>query len=253
MTTYRRGSAAGLVVGVIVFIVLAGVAWFFLSDPFRTRVKTTYDDLTKWTPENIAKNPILYLNFCEEQAKKAIDKLKVSEISVSQNLARLQSTLEETRKKIDTGTKALDELREIYNQSATITWPVTWRGTTLNETDFRLQAKRLDREVRSAEQLHKTVESGITQLKGQITRIKEARLQAEEQLATIASKREMLKVQAITDDLTKQLVDLKGMLQSTVVTADQTSKVLSLADITEAQSQTVSDTEFESLMKKRGN
>lgn len=253
MFTQRRGSTTALVIGVVVVIAIAAVAWYFVSDPFRTRVKTTFDDLTKWTPENIAKNPVLYLNFCEEQAKKAIEKLKVSEISVQQSLARLESTRDDTKRKIDTGSKALDELRDIYNQSATVAWPVSWRGTTFNESDFKLQARRLDREVRSAEQLHKTVESGIAQLKNQITRIKEAKLQAEEQLATIASKREMLKVQAITDDLTRQLVDLKGMLQSTVVTADQTSKVLSLAELTEAQTHTVSDTEFDALMKKRAN
>src|SRR5438552_14869923 len=76
MNMRRRGGAMTAIVACVAVVLVGGVVWYFVSDPFHTRVNAQLDQMTKWTPEQIAKDPVMYLNFCEEQTKKAIEQLK---------------------------------------------------------------------------------------------------------------------------------------------------------------------------------
>ena len=62
MHTHRKGGTTQLVIGAVALVVILGGIIFYLSDPFSTRVKAGYKQFTEWTPENIAKDPVNYLN-----------------------------------------------------------------------------------------------------------------------------------------------------------------------------------------------
>lgn len=248
-----KSSKAGEVkIGVVVLIVaVVAAAAYFLSDPFRTKADAAYDQFSKWTPENIAKDPENYLNFCEKQANDAVLKLKASQISVAQNRANLDTMKKDAADKVALGTKALAELKQLYTEAeAGKKWPVTWQGGSRDQDWVKRQIVSFNRQVTGQESLKAKVEAGLKQLDNQATKIQEASSQANEQISQIKTSREMLKVQKITADLSKQLVNIGSTLQATISTASESSGTITLDQLQAESATTVDETEFSKIMGK---
>lgn len=248
-----KSSKAGEVkIGVVVLIVaVVAAAAYFLSDPFRTKADAAYDQFSKWTPENIAKDPENYLNFCEKQANDAVMKLKASQISVAQNRANLDTMKKDAADKVALGTKALAELKQLYTEAeAGKKWPVTWQGGSRDQDWVKRQIVSFNRQVTGQESLKAKVEAGLKQLDNQATKIQEASSQANEQISQIKTSREMLKVQKITADLSKQLVNIGSTLQATISTASESSGTITLDQLQAESATTVDETEFSKIMGK---
>jgi len=246
----RTGVAALKAVAVIGGIVVAaGVVLYFASDVFSTRVDAQIDQLAHWTPKNIARDPENYLNFCEKQARKAIEDLKANEIGISQSRARLEGMRKDAGLKMGAGRKALDELKELYRSTeASGGWPATWQGQPRERDWTRRQIVTLARQIDSQKALLEKVEAGMKKLDAQVLRVQDAKAKAAEQLVEIAASREMLKVQKITDELTARLVGMKGMLEATISTASETSGMITLDQLAAESTAVVSDAEFDSVM-----
>src|SRR5688572_15874101 len=90
----RQGITTTAIIGIIAAVVVVGATLFFVSDPFNIWVRGNYKSLTEWTPENIAKNPVGYLDFVEIKTKEAQLELKADRISVEQKRAQLKSMQE---------------------------------------------------------------------------------------------------------------------------------------------------------------
>lgn len=247
----KRGlSAVGIVVVIVVLAVVVAAGLFFFSDVWRTKMKGAYTQFADWTPENIAKDPGNYLNFCEEQTKKALEKLKASEIAIAQKKSKLDSMREDAQNKVSQGDKALDELKVIYRKAdADKKWPATWRTSTLDQDQCKRQVVRLDRDIRSKGDLLKKLEGAVAQLNAQTNKVQEARDKANEQLAKISTNREVLKVQQITDDLKNSLVAMKGIIETSVVgAAGAGTGTLSLDDLAAQSEAAVNEGEFSKIM-----
>lgn len=250
MNRHRTGlTTPQLVVTLVVVAVIAGVGLYFWSDVFRTKVDAHIDQLAHWTPENIAKDPENYLNFCETQTNKALQGLKANEISIAKSRAGLQTMKDDSASKVQVGTTALQELKDLYAKAeAANSWPAQWKGEGRDRDWVRKQIVALDRQVKSQQALSAKVDEGLKKLDVQVNRIQDSRTKAQEQLAEIKTSREMLKVQKITDDLTSRLVDMKGVLQATISSATETSSVISLDQLAAESAATVSDAEFDKIM-----
>jgi hypothetical protein len=250
-TNSRTGvSTVGLVVGLVVLaaIVFGGV--YLYSDVFRTKANAAMDQFAHWTPENIAKDPVNYLNFCEEQTKAAVTKLKASEIAIAQKKASIQTMVDDAKSKVAGGKVALDELKAIYVKAdADKKWPATWRTQTLEQEPCKRQILKFDREIRGKEDLLKKLDSAVAQLNVQSNQVQEARDKAGDQLAKITTSREMLKVQQITDDLKNNLVAMKGIIETSVVgVASGETGAISLDDLAKQSAATVDEGEFNKVM-----
>ncbi len=254
MQARQRGiSTAGVIAVIVVLVLVAGAAAYFLSDPFRTKTDEAYTQFAKWTPENIAKDPVNYLNFAEGEAKAAQQKLKASEIAVAQKRAALEGMRDDAKAKVAAGEKALTELKEGYKKAAADgSWPIKWQGSDRTEEWTKRQIMSFHTQVESQKTLQDKVQRGIGQLDAQVNTIQTQKAKLDEQLATIATNREMLKVQQITDDLKQQLVNLKGVLQTTMATVDATEgdSVVSLDAITQQTAGTVDDAEFAKILNQ---
>ena len=73
---------AGVVVAVIVLVLVLGGVWYFVSDPFHQRVKDTFTGQTKWTPENIKKDPAGYLSWAIDQTTATKGKLETAQLAL---------------------------------------------------------------------------------------------------------------------------------------------------------------------------
>ena len=74
-------------IAVIITVVIAAVVGglYMFSDVFRTKANTQLTQWTEWTPENIAADPVNYLNFAEEQAKATLTKLEAAQTYAREN------------------------------------------------------------------------------------------------------------------------------------------------------------------------
>ena len=126
MKVSRQGIGNGLIIGVIALVVVIGLGAYFFSDVFRTKIDSNLDQMTKWTPENIAKDPVNYLNFCEKKIKEAAEQLNADRISIAQNKSKLTDMKDGAAAKVRTGEKILPELKAIYEKAEKDNaWPVT--------------------------------------------------------------------------------------------------------------------------------
>lgn len=248
--SHSRGAASGLVIGVIVVAVLALGGLYFFSDVFRTKADRTMKNLLDWTPENIAADPGGYLDFCEKKANDAMKSLKASKIAVMQNMESLKSKHSEAASTIGTGDKALGELKDLYAAAEKDDkWPVKWQTKEFDQAAAKKQIVALHSSIAGKKKLLDTLNTGVKKLELQQTQIKDAEYKCEEQLTKIATSREMLKVQAITDDIKKQLVDMKGVLVGVVDTADDKTSLVSLENLAAESALNVDDKEFDKIMK----
>lgn len=247
MNTRKAGQAK---IGIVVLVIAAVIAvMYFTSDVFRTKVNVAADQYAHWTPENIAKDPENYLNFCEQQAKAALMKLKASQIAVAQNRANLEAMHAEAAEKITLGNKALEELKALFTSAeAAGSWPVTWQGGARDEDWVKRQIISFSRQVTSQESLKAKTAAGMKQLDVQATKIQEANAQAQEQIGEIKTSRETLKVQKITTDLSQQLSTIGATLRATISTASESTGTITLDQLKAESATTVDETEFNKIM-----
>jgi septation ring formation regulator EzrA len=251
MSRSQRGNAVTVVLVLVGLVVVVFIALFAFSDVFRTKTKSAWEELTEWTPEQIAKDPVNYLNFCEEKTKDAMQKLKATEISIRQKQGTLRGMKEKHANQVRVGEQALAELKTIYKDAeAAGSWPATWRGESRDRAFVRKQIVSIDREVQGQQGILTKVEAGLKKLDVQIMKVQDQRAKCQEQLAEIATNREMLKVQEITDDLANQLAEMQGLLQASIVTATESDSLVSLSDLTAEEATTVDDSEFDAIMNR---
>jgi len=177
-TRAARGSAVvSVIIGIVVLVVIGlGVA-YFTSDVFRTRAQSAYEQWSDWTPENIAKLPEEYLNFCERETQQAMESLRVREIEVAQQQARLEQMKSDSNSSITTGTTALNELKDLYRSAETNNvWPANWRGNAYTQEQLKNQIVRLHNEVESKRKVLTTVDSGLRELEIQKQKIAQAKI-----------------------------------------------------------------------------
>ena len=175
----QRGMSSGTVIGILALLVAVGAGLYFWSDVFRTKADAALRQMSEWTPENIAKDPVNYLNFCEEQTKDALDKLKAAEISVAQRRGKLAAMKEESNKKIGVGDKALTALKTLYRTADPAgAFPVTWNGKSYDKESCQKQILSLHGQVNSQKTLLAKIESGLKKLDTQKNRIIDQRAKA---------------------------------------------------------------------------
>lgn len=244
------GFVKVIVIIVVAVAVVAGVL-YFTSDVQRTKIDQAVSQYAHWTPENIAKDPENYLNFCEKEAEKALLNLKASEIAIAQNRGNLEGMKQSAKNKVAAGEKAIGELKELFTQAEKGgSWPVTWQGLARDKDWTKRQIVSLFRQIAAEKGLLTKTDEGLKRLDVQVTRVQEGRSQAQQQLAEIRTSREMLKIQKLTEDLTKRLVSIKEVLKVTLATASESTGTISLDQLAAEQATTVDEGEFKSIMDK---
>lgn len=231
MSTNRRGGTTTFVVAALALVVVGGVIWYFVSDPFRTKVNDSFKEATTWTPARIAKEPELYLTFCEEKAKDAMQKLKAAEISIAQSKGSIEQSRTEATQKVESGKALLKTLKEAYvSGGESNTWPISWNSAKLTKEAAEVQIVTLYKGMQGQQDRMTNAEAQLKRLDAQQLKILSARAETQQQLDKIKSSREMLKVQKITDDIATQLAGVQGVLTTTIDAAADTQGTIKTLD-----------------------
>ncbi|HSH95275.1 MAG TPA: hypothetical protein VK968_14070 [Roseimicrobium sp.] len=242
MNSRRKGSTLGIVIGVLAVLLVGGGIYYWVSDPGRTRMNEAWKQGTKWTPEQIAKDPVMYLNYVEAEANSALEKLKASKIAIAQNKGNLEKMRDDAKHSIDVGKKAVTELVAAYKAAPSDAKTISWNNKDMDVNIVKTQVVSLDKEVQTKQILLKKVQSGLDNLDVQSAKIIKAEADAKAQIAEIQTNRELLKVQGITDDLKNKFDTMQVAVASVVTTATDTgsNSVVSLDQLA-AQSEVKAD------------
>lgn len=244
--------------GAAMALYIGGVCFLGCERPLgavgTAKVQEAYDQFANWTPENIAKNPQLYLKFCESETNKAIEKMKASKISLQRKKAGIAKPLEDCSAKALVGKKSLDQLKTLYREAAGdggSGFPVKWLNKEMSEDVVKKQILRTAGEVQSQEKLRAMYEKAIAQLSKAERDLEQQQEKAKEQLANISVSMETLKIQDISNELAGQLADMGGMLAGIVdFETEDPDQLVSLDDISSVSESVVDDSKFDEIMGK---
>jgi len=128
----------------LVLASLAGVVLYYGSDVFRTRADTVIDEWTKWTPQNITKDPKGYLTFALKKLDEIEGSLKAHRLDLSAKQSLTEGKLEAVRANAKTQALVLERYKEAY-KAADRTYPVSFKGESLSEGAFQERAVEADR------------------------------------------------------------------------------------------------------------
>ena len=245
----QRGGFVKIAAVIALAVAAILAVYYFTSDVGRTRLNEAGRQYARWTPENIAKDPENYLNFCEQECQEALLKLKASEIEIAQNRGALEAMLAGAKNKVAVGTRGLDELKDAYKQAAAgAAFPFVWNGRSYTEETAKRDIVSLHRQVEAQRVVTTRAAAGVQRLDGQVARIQEGRAKAQEQLQEIATSRSMLKVNKITDELTRRLSSIGAAVQTTAGIAADSSAPISIDQLAEQQATAVDEGEFAKIM-----
>jgi len=192
---------------------LAGGVLYFQSDVFRTRFNTTVDEWTKWTPENITKDPKGYLTFAITELDKIGERLKTHkrELLVKIDAAENRITKETLAQKAST--TVLDSLKDAY-RAGKQSFPVSYASRDYKENQFQDLVVETDRLLEMARENATSWESHLGFLKEQLER-------TEKEMKRLTEKRQFVEQRL-------QLVELNTAVNSA---NDLTSKADEIASV----------------------
>lgn len=134
LNSKNRGSALTIVVALVVIVILGAGLWYFLSDPFSTRVNEAYKQGTEWTAENIQANPVGYLTWALSEVDKTEDKLEAGIISLKTKKSQADRALSKNTADKTQYETLLVEFKTAYKEAKPESkFPVSVRGVSLDE------------------------------------------------------------------------------------------------------------------------
>ncbi len=221
--THRRGlTTSGAILSVVGAVVVIGGAAYMFSDVWSTKMESAYSQFSDWTPENIAKDPVNYLNFCEKRAKDAQTKLKARKISIAQKKGTLATKQEVAQEEVNKRKAALLKLKELKDSAeSSNSWPVKHNNKELSKEELGKLAVEFRRQMDQQSKLLEHASVGVKKLEKEETRVSDAMSKLDIQLDDITTKREMLAIKEITNEITDDLVSMRNVLAGVVEIGDE--------------------------------
>jgi hypothetical protein len=205
-----------LICGLLILATLAGAVLYFQSDVFRTRTDQVVDSWTKWTPENISKDPRGYLTFAIVELEKIQDRLKAHEIALRRDLDLATNSLKVNKVVEADTTTALDGLKTTYKASAR-TFPISYNAKDYNETRFQELVVEMDRKLELAQENVASKERLVTFYTSELERAETERKKIEEKRQYVEQQKIRLETDlaiGLANDLTNKADEIAATVKA---------------------------------------
>jgi phage shock protein A len=237
-------------VGAFFVILVLGAAFYFFSAPFKSKVDEGVKQATVFTPENIQKDPINYLNWSTDEIQKSMDKLGAARISMMTKKGAVLRQLQDDQSELEGHRSFFSDAKAAYiKASADSEWPVTIRGFKLTESQTKdriLEASDrisdLENRIVTQSNLISTLESQISRLDTSLTEFERAKREIQVQTDVVKIEREEEKQKAMMDNVNALLIQAGALTTS--------PQAPSLHQLTAPNASEVKDRKFESIMNK---
>ncbi len=203
------GGAVGIIVGILALAVVGGTAWYFVSDPFQAKVDEATRQATKWTPENIAKDPDGYAQWALGQMDTHENTLKARQIELSQISSRLERQIADAEESISTDSARMDAIRSSYKDAAADgTFPISVGTATIEQDDAERLMVDARRRIDSNQRIASRIQPTLNRVQDDLEKTADA-------LGNVDTKR---------DEIRQQLAELR--LQETFEDYDQIDETM---------------------------
>jgi hypothetical protein len=203
-----------------------------------------------WRPQDILANPSGYLDACEHHTKAAMANLERSRAAIARKVVDLSKQQTESSRAVETLAIDLSRIKQEYRQAeASGRWPMTWKSRALSQPQAKQQIVATARQLELQQKTLAAAMAGIESLKKLDLKVQQSRDECQDQLTKIAASRAAVQVQRLSDDLKKQLIDMRTVLQA--VTDDLTGSqrdLLTLDDLAAAADKEADQAKFDRIM-----
>jgi len=158
-----------LICALLLLATLAGGVLYFQSDVFRTKADEEWKQWTKWTPENITKDPKGYLTFAIAELEKINKQLEAHKLDLTVRADLAEQKAKSENLSLKASVRTLDRLKGVYQVNEK-TFPVSVDGERVSETSFQERVVEVDRLVAMYTENVERLEKHIAHLKGEVTR-----------------------------------------------------------------------------------
>lgn len=237
-----------IIAGIIVIALIIGALFYFVSDPFKTKVDTQLEQATKWTPENIHKDPSGYLSWAVSQADDTVEALSARRIGLTQQKSNTERMLQKASKDLASAKKLFDQFRDAYKEAGGAnTWPKEVAGTQYQEAELKKQiislkskADSLQQQVAHLSSIQQTIRTHLDQLDQKLTDSKTTR-------TDLAQRLEIVKANKAIEDINSLKSDVDGLAGVADFLA-QTENVPSVDQLIQEEQSTISDADFNNIL-----
>lgn len=245
--TRREGNT---LIAIIVILAVIGVVFYFISDPFSTKVDEATRQATQWTPENIQKDPVGYLTWAQSECDAIGQRLEAQALSLRTKMN--QSSREATAKgaELRSYQQLFREAKEKYQQSASAqSWPADLRGISLTEQQLKKKIVEAHQRVEALTKLVSTYSQTSKALERKLAEVSTKQEETSQLKRKLSTDLEIAKVKktvadigAISDRL-NAIMDTSGALVST-------PEEPSLEDLVQPSQTEQIDAAFDQIMKQ---
>ena len=145
------------ITGIGFFIIICLAVFYFISDPFSTKIDTQIENVTTWSPDRIQENPSGYFKWNLKRVQETITKIKSTQISINMKKAALEKKQIKKMKEYDDYKKTIDGAIAVYKLN-NATFPLNFGDKLYSKEGFTALLEQLDARVSSL----KKVKSVIT-------------------------------------------------------------------------------------------
>jgi hypothetical protein len=251
--SHRRGaSAVTVLVSVGVVIVLLLAAYFLVSKPFQTQVKTGYRQATEWTPENIQKDPVGYLTWALDEVGKTEKTLEASVISLKTKRNAAARALEKHDTEQSQYEKLLGEFKDAYKSASSASeWPVSVRDISFEEDALKRKVVECNGQLANTTKLKDTYAKTKAIIDRKLSELEAKQTELVQLKSKLSTDLELAKVNKSVEGIDSLDAEVNAIVDTSEALASSAEEGVSLDEMISPTGDAAVDDEFAKIMGEK--
>jgi chromosome segregation ATPase len=207
---------------------------------------------TKWTPENIKKDPAGYLGWAIAQTDGTKDKLGSAQLALRTQLNQIDDRLSHNKTDVSNFEALIkDMLDEREKANTKNSWPVTVRGVKFEtEQDLKEKAVEANGKLTRAKSLVETYSKAQTKVKDRLNEIDEQMTKVENLKTKLETDLETAKVQQTFEGIEGVSSNFDDIVHTSDALAQTAEKNASVNEMVKPSGEQRTNDEFDKLLKE---
>ncbi len=214
----QRGSATKLVL----IVLAAGVAAYFVLPGFRTKVDSKIEEIGGWNDAARKQDPVGFIDYSIGKLEDNIAKFGSVKGDLALAKAKLQKLHDDNTAKLSFAGRQLGELKSAFKEaSAGKGWPVELAGQSYDEGQLKQQVSLLLSQKGAFESVLKQTAAGLETTTRREAEIVGRVSESKAKLDLLRTQKELVKVNQLTADTERLLGEVHDVLvQNEAMTAE---------------------------------
>jgi hypothetical protein len=218
-------SPISKLVNIVIVALIIGAGVYFFAPGLWTEAEQAYREKAGWTEEAKRAQPVRYLEYTLEQARREHGKIDSYIAEYQSNIRSLTRQRDEAVKTAGFDDVLLNEMKGVYKQVETgaTNWPVTFREGAYTEQQFMTQLETLLNEKKTHEVVAKKLTVQIQKLIDKLGEIRKARTEYGARITAMEADLAIARANVGTADINRIIEQADDVMAYVGATADSFS------------------------------